>query len=171
MFLHETLSFPRQLKPDSVILVESASVNLVAPTVDIDMTQISITDDQDDTLLHLSIRRRQDEIIFNSKIDGSWGAEEIIDLGNRFRVDEGATILIHDQGEGYEVWIDWVHAIWFAKRVQDRTPKAIWYGLGDENGTSVLDDEIEVRTYPSMKALFLQKHADEEEKTSWWAIA
>lgn len=160
--LHESLSFPRALEADSVILLESAIVDLAAPSVGVDMTQISITDASDETIFHISIRRGQGEIIFNAKIGGSWGAEERITLDNRFRVDEGATILIHDQGNGYEVWIDWVHALWFAKRAGDSTPKTIYYGLGDDNGTSVLAEELQVRTYPSMKALFLHKHADEE---------
>lgn len=49
-------------------------------------------------------------------------------------------------------------------RVKNAVPKAISYGLADENETAVLADDIEVRTYPSMRALFLQKHEHEEEK-------
>lgn len=130
------------------------------------MTQISLTDAANNTVFHMSIRRGPGVIIFNAKIDGSWGKEEQIALNHRFRAEEGASIMIHDQGEGYEVWIDWVHAVWFPKPVKDQTPVAIWYGLGDEEGTSVLSDELDVRTYPSMKALFLQKHEHEEEKVT-----
>lgn len=128
------------------------------------MTQISIKDAVGNIIFHVSIRRGQGQIIFNAKIKGSWGEEERIKLDRRFRLNEGATIMIHDQGEGYEVWIDWVHAIWFSKRIKDAVPKSISYGLGDDNGTAVLADDIEVRTYPSMKALFLQKYEHEEEK-------
>ncbi|KAJ5346417.1 hypothetical protein N7541_008899 [Penicillium brevicompactum] len=162
--LHGSLRFRQTLKTDSVILLEASSVDLVASDTPVDMTWVSITDDLNDVILHFSIRRGESQIIFNSKLDGSWGEEERITLGHRFSNEEGATILIHDQGEGFEVWIDWVHAIWFAKRAKGRTPEAIRYGLGDKQGTSILSDELEVRTYPSMKALFLQKHAHEEEK-------
>ncbi|KAJ5407672.1 hypothetical protein N7509_001555 [Penicillium cosmopolitanum] len=163
--LHSNLEFQKQLKPDSVILLESDYVDLSKPAVGVDMTQISITDDAGNTVFHISIRRGQGQIIFNAKVKGSWGEEERINLDHRFRAsEEGATILIHDQGDGYEVWIDWVHALWFAKRVKNAVPKAISYGLADENGTAVLADDIEVRTYPSMRALFLQKHEHEEEK-------
>lgn len=166
LYLHGNLSFNKQLKPDSVILLESDSVDLSNPAVGVDMTQISITDADENTIFHISIRRGQGQIIFNAKVKGSWGEEERIQLDNRFRSgEEGATILIHDQGDGYEVWIDWVHALWFAKRVKDAVPKAISYGLADENGTAVLSDDIEVRTYPSMRALFLQKHEHEEERS------
>ncbi|CAG7929405.1 unnamed protein product [Penicillium olsonii] len=162
--LYGSLRFPRILKADSVILLESSSVGLSTPDSKIDMTQISIKDANDDTIFHISIRRGQGEIIFNSKLDGSWGEEERIPIGSRFENEEGATILIHDQGNGYEVSIDWVHALWFAKRADGRTAQSIWYGLGDKQGTSTLSEDLEVRTYPSMKALFLQKHSHEEEK-------
>ncbi|KAJ6100296.1 Concanavalin A-like lectin/glucanases superfamily [Penicillium canescens] len=76
-------------------------------------------------------------------LGGSWGEEECIKLDRRFASEEGATTLLHDQGKGFE---------------------AIWYELGGEEGTSALLEELEVRTYPSMKALFLQKHEHEEEK-------
>lgn len=158
------MRFRQTLKADSVILLEASSVDLFASDTPVDMTWVSITDASNDVILHFSIRRGEGQIIFNAKLDGSWGEEERITLDHRFGNEEGATILIHDQGEGFEVWIDWVHAIWFAKRAKGKTPEAIRYGLGDKQGTSILSDELEVRTYPSMKALFLQKHAHEEEK-------
>lgn len=136
----------------------------VKPDNGIDMTQISIMDAENDTIFHISIRRAQGQIIFNAKFGGSWGEEERIDIDRRFNSEDGATILIHDQGDGFEVSIDWVHAIWFAKRAHGRTPQSIWYDIGNKEGTSALSEDLEVRTYPSMKALFLQKHAHEEEK-------
>ncbi|KAJ5541865.1 hypothetical protein N7461_007868 [Penicillium sp. DV-2018c] len=162
--LHGSLRFPQALKTDSVILLESTSVDPVKPDIGIDMTQISIHDAGNDTIFHISIRRRQGQIIFNAKISGSWGQEERIDLEGRFGSEDGATILIHDQGDGFEVSINWVHAIWFAKRAKGSTPQSISYGLGAQDGTSILSEDLEVRTYPSMKALFLQKHAHEEDK-------
>jgi hypothetical protein len=138
-------------------------VDTFVPDGGVDMTQISITDESNDIILHVSIRRRQGEIIFNSKLGGSWGKEEKIAIDHRFDNEDGSTILIHDQGKGFEISIDWVHAIWFGKRAEDRTAQSISYGLADEQGTSTLADDLEVRTYPSMKALFLQKHGHEEE--------
>ncbi|KAJ5784169.1 uncharacterized protein N7518_009846 [Penicillium psychrosexuale] len=161
--LHSSLKFQQTLKADSVILLESSSVDLVQSN-GIDMTQISIMDAENDIIFHLSIRRAQDEIIFNSKLGGSWGEEERVDIDDRFESEDGATILIHDQGEGFEVSINWVHAIWFGKRAKGRTPQSISYDLGDKEGTSALSEYLEVRTYPSVKALFLQKHSHEEEK-------
>lgn len=162
--LHGSRRFQQTLKADSVILLESSSVDPVKPDDGVDMTQISIMDAENDTIFHISIRRAQGQIVFNAKIGGSWGEEERINIARRFDSEDGATILIHDQGEGFEVSIDWVHAIWFAKRAQGKAAQSIRYELGNKEGTSVLSDDLEVRTYPSMKALFLQKHAHEEEK-------
>jgi hypothetical protein len=130
------------------------------------MTQITLLDAANNTIFHMSIRRGPGVIIFNAKIDGSWGKERRIALDHRFRAEDGATFMIHEQGEGYEVWIDWVHPVWFPKQGIDQTAVAIYYGLGDDRGITVLSDELEVRTYPSMKALFLQKHEREEEKVT-----
>ncbi|KAJ5173461.1 uncharacterized protein N7500_001392 [Penicillium coprophilum] len=162
--LYGNLRFQQTLKTDSVILLESSSVDPIKPDDGVDMTQISIMDAEKDIILHISIRRAQGEIIFNAKIGGSWGPEKRIDIDRRFSSKDGATILIHDQGEGFEVSIDWVHAIWFEKRAQGRTPQSIQYDIHSKDGTSALSEDLEVRTYPSMKALFLQKHAHEEEK-------
>ncbi|KAJ5253116.1 hypothetical protein N7489_003526 [Penicillium chrysogenum] len=160
--LHGSLQFQQTLKADSVILIESSSVDPVKPDDGVDMTQISIMDGKNDIIFHISIRRAQGQIIFNSKLGGSWGEEERIDIARRFHSEDGATILIHDQGEGFEVSIDWVHAIWFAKRAQGTTPQSIQYDLWNKEGTTALSEDLEVRTYPSVKALFLQKHAHED---------
>jgi hypothetical protein len=126
------------------------------------MTQIALLDAANNMVFHMSMRRASGLIVFN----GSSGREDLIQMDQSFRAEDGATIMIHDQGIGYEVWIDWVHITWILKQDEDQPAAAIAYGLGDENGTSALSDELEVRTYPSMKALFLQKHEHEEEKVT-----
>jgi tyrosinase len=105
-------------------------VDLVKPDDGIDMTQISIIDAETDTIFHLSIRWAQGQIDFKAKFGGWWGEEERINIDHRFDSEDGATILIHDQGDGFEVSIDWVHAVWFAQRAQDsRTLLSIWYDI------------------------------------------
>jgi hypothetical protein len=126
------------------------------------MTQIALLDAANNMVFHMSMRRVPGVIVIN----GSSGKEHWIQMDQSFRAEDGATIMIHDQGIGYEVWIDWVHVAWILKQDEDQPAAAIAYGLGDEYGTSALSDELEVRTYPSMKALFLQKHEHEEEKVT-----
>ncbi|KAJ5822368.1 Concanavalin A-like lectin/glucanases superfamily [Penicillium robsamsonii] len=123
--LHGSLHLQQTLETDSVILLESSSVDPDKPGDGIDMTRISITDAENDIIFHISIRRVQSQIIFNAKIGISWGPEERIDIDRRFNSEDDATILIHNQGGGFEASIDWVNTIWFAKRAQGRTPQSI----------------------------------------------
>ncbi|GLI81875.1 hypothetical protein PoHVEF18_010269 [Penicillium ochrochloron] len=162
LLLQSALKFHRQIKADSVILIESATVDLTTTGAENDMTQIALLDAANNMVFHMSMRRVPGVIVIN----GSSGKEHWIQMDQGFRAEDGATIMIHDQGIGYEVWIDWVHVAWILKQDEDQPAAAIAYGLGDEYGTSALSDELEVRTYPSMKALFLQKHEHEEEKVT-----
>lgn len=144
------------------MLIESATVDATSSGVDNEITQISLTDAANNIVFHMSMRRGPGLIVIN----GSSATEQRIQMNQSFRAEDGSTIMIHDQGIGYEVWIDWVHVTWILKQDTDQTAAAIAYSLGDEYGTSVLSDEIEVRTYTSMEALFLQKHKHEEEKVT-----
>jgi hypothetical protein len=74
----------------------------------------------------------EDKIVFNPRPSGSWGEEERIKLGRRFASEEGANTLVHDEGRGFQVWIDWVHAI-VAKRAKEITYQA--------SGTSLVAKE------------------------------
>jgi hypothetical protein len=152
-----SLPFKQQLGTDSVIIVKSPTVDLTLPsTRGSDMTQLSITNEAGDTVFHISIRRTQGVIIFNAKpASGQWGPEVKVPLERRFKENDEATILIHDQGEGYEIFTDWTHVQWFEKRIKATVPKAIHYGLSDgQEATSVLAPKLRVFIYPSMKDLF-----------------
>jgi hypothetical protein len=155
--LGHSLPFKQQLGRDSVIIVKSPMVDLTLPSArGSDMTQLSITNMDGDVVFHISIRRTQGVIIFNTKpASGQWGPEVKVSLERRFKEKDEATILIHDEGEGYEIFIDWTHVHWFEKRIKATAPKAIHYGLSDgQEATSVLAPKLRVFTYPSMKDLF-----------------
>ncbi|KAE8363174.1 hypothetical protein BDV27DRAFT_159078 [Aspergillus caelatus] len=155
--LRNSLCFRQQLGTDSVIIVKSALVDLTPPSPsESDMTQLSITNGLGDIVFHISIRRTQCAIIFNTKpASGQWGPEVEVQLERHFRGQDEATILIHDQGEGYETFVNWTHVHWFEKRIWPTAPQAIHYGLSDGQGaTSVLAPKLQVFTYPSMKDVF-----------------
>ena len=138
-------------------MIKSPVVDLALPTVGGgDMTHLSITNMDGHVVFHLSIRRTEGKIILNTKpANGQWGPEVRLTLEGRFKEKDEATILIHDQGEGYEIFIDWTHVYWFEKRIKETAPKAIHYGLYDgQEATSVLAPKLRVFTYPSMKDLF-----------------
>ncbi|KAJ5604363.1 Thiolase [Penicillium lagena] len=93
----------------------------------------------------------------------------LIDNQHRFIANDGDHSTLQLLGSTSDeqigkVWIGWAYAIWFAKRAKEKMPQTILYGLGNKEVTSTLSEDLEVRTCPSMKALFLQRHVSEEEK-------
>jgi hypothetical protein len=150
------LSFKQALKADSVVIIDSSSLNLTpAKTSGIDNTQIYLNEGKNgdgDILLLLSIRRAENQIVFNSKIDNTWGKEIRISLERRFK---GTTpsILIHDQDDGYEVFIDWKHALFFQKRAPGKVAQSVSYTVNDGQ-TPVWSSNLKVKVYASMKQVF-----------------
>ncbi|KAJ5408780.1 hypothetical protein N7509_002663 [Penicillium cosmopolitanum] len=148
--------FKESLKADAVVLIDSNSLNLTpAKTKGIDNTQFYFTDGNNDDgniLFLLSIRRAENAIVFNSRIDNNWGKEVRVSLEGRFRTDK-PSILVHDQGDGYEVFIDWKHVLWFEKRAKDKIAKTISYTVNDGQ-KSVLSAGLNVKVYSSMASLF-----------------
>jgi hypothetical protein len=126
-----------------------------AKTKGIDNTQFYFTDGkkgEGNILFLLSIRRAENAIVFNSRIDGNWGKEARVSLEGRFRTDK-PSILVHDQGDGYEVFIDWKHVFWFEKRAKDKVAESIAYTVN--NGQkSVWSAGLNVKVYSSMASLF-----------------
>ncbi|KAL4861797.1 hypothetical protein BDV12DRAFT_203650 [Aspergillus spectabilis] len=159
LLLNSSLPFKETLKADSVVVIDSASLNLT-PASDsgtIDNTQFWFSDGQDgdgDILFLLSIRRAEGDIVFNTRINNHWGEEVRVPLERRFR-GTGAlsSILVHDQEDGYEVFIDWRHVLWFEKRAKEKIARSVSYTVNDGQD-SVWSRELKVKVYPSMKALF-----------------
>lgn len=149
-------AFKETLAADAVVLIDSTSLNLTpAKTKGIDNTQFYFTDGKNgsgNVLFLLSIRRSENAIVFNTKIDNNWGKEARVSLEGRFRAKE-PSILVHDQGDGYEVFIDWKHVIYFEKRAKDKVAVSISYTVNDGQ-KSVWSAGLNVKVYPSMKAVF-----------------
>ncbi|KAJ6103635.1 Concanavalin A-like lectin/glucanases superfamily [Penicillium sp. IBT 16267x] len=156
LMVNSFLPFKQVLKADGVVIIDSSSLNLTpAKTSGIDNTQIFLNEGKNgdgDILFLLSIRRAEDAIVFNSKINNAFGKEERISLKKRFR---GTTpsIFIHDQGDGYEVFIDWKHAWYFEKRAEGKIAQSVSYSVNDGQ-TPVWSSNLKVKVYPSMKGVF-----------------
>ncbi|KAL2824308.1 hypothetical protein BDW59DRAFT_162646 [Aspergillus cavernicola] len=155
--INSSLPFKGTLEADSVVVIDSVSVDLT-PAEDshtIDNTQFWFSDGQSgdgDILFLLSVRRAEKQIVFNTHIDNTWGQEVRVSLENRFK-GPAPSILIHDQEDGYEVFIDWRHVLWFEKRAKEKIARSISYTV-NESQASVWSRELKVKVYPSMKALF-----------------
>lgn len=155
----KTLQFKKPLTPDCVVIIDSSSINLTpAKGEGIDNTQFYFTanaDGKGDVLFLLSIRRAENAIVFNTLIGGSWGKEERVSLDKRFRTDK-PSILVHDQGDGYEIFIDYRHVYWFEKRNKDnQSAKAIAYTV-NKGQSPVWSKGLNVKVFGSMKQVFHQ---------------
>ncbi|KAK4862915.1 hypothetical protein LT330_010745 [Penicillium expansum] len=154
--VNSSLPFKQALKPDGVVIIDSTSLNLTpAKTSGIDNTQIYLNEGKNgdgDILFLLSIRRSENQIVFNTKINNSFGKEVRIPLEKRFK---GTTpsILIHDQDDGYEVFIDWKHALYFPKRAVGKVAQSVSYSV-NAGQTPVWSSNLKVKVYDSMRGVF-----------------
>ena len=154
--VNSSLPFKKALKADGVVIIDSTSLNLTpAKTSGIDNTQIYLWEGKNgdgDVLFLLSIRRAENQIVFNTMIDKSFGKEIRISLEKRFK-GTTASILIHDQDDGYEVFIDWKHALYFPKRAPGKVAQSVGYAV-NSGQTPVLSSSLKVKVYDSMKEVF-----------------
>jgi hypothetical protein len=157
LHINSSLDFKNTLKDDSVIILDSSNLDLTpSKTSGIDNTQFWLSDAKGgagNILFLLSIRRAEKQIVFNTCIDNSWGKEVRVSLDGKFK---GSTpsFLIHDQGDGYEIFIDWRHVVFFEKRAKDRTTSSVSYTVNEGSG-SVWSNVLKVRVFKSMKEVFL----------------
>lgn len=148
------MPFKQPVTTDGVVIIRSSKLDLQKATLkekEIDNTQITLRDKDDNIVFLISIRRAEGTIHFNTLINNSWGKAERVSLDNRFKTNN-PTILLHDQGDGYEIFIDWVHVFWFEK--QSKAPaESITYGV-NKGQNPVWGNELDVQVYSSFKELF-----------------
>jgi hypothetical protein len=157
--LNSYLPFKKTLTPDSVVVIDSLSLNLTPASnpSSIDNTQFWFSTGRDgdgDIVFLLSVRRAEGAIVFNTRFDNHWGEEVRVSLEGRFK-GGSSSILVHDQEDGYEVFIDWRHVIWFEKKDTAKVARSVSYTVNDGQ-ESVWSRNLKVRVYDSMRALFLQ---------------
>ena len=152
--MNTKLPLKKELDIDGVILIDSTKLNMdKASGSDIDNTAFNLLDSSNsDILLHFSVRRAEGQIVFNTTQNGQWGKEVRIPLENRFR-SSTPSIMVHDQGDGFEVFIDWMHAIWFEKRDRTKKVKVISYSVNKDQ-SPVWSHELKIRVFDSFKELF-----------------
>ncbi|KAF4971520.1 hypothetical protein FZEAL_9835 [Fusarium zealandicum] len=105
--LGESISFDKVFDAGSFILFYSPIYSLVPEkNVNIDNTSLNIHSAKSDQLLHISFRRVENQIVFNSKPSGSnWGTEERVSLQGVFSKTD-ATIGVRLEDEFYHIYID-----------------------------------------------------------------
>jgi hypothetical protein len=105
--LDDKVTFDRVFGAGSYIVCYSASFNPYPDTqVYIDNTNINILSADGDYLVHISFRRAEDQIVFNSHEAGSpWGDEEHVSLAGVFNKTD-VTIAIRLEDTLYQVYVN-----------------------------------------------------------------
>ncbi|KAH7106381.1 hypothetical protein BKA62DRAFT_825919 [Auriculariales sp. MPI-PUGE-AT-0066] len=145
------------------ILIQSDSVNSTPdPSVQLDTTAFSFNDANGDHILHISIDRVEDSIVFNTKSGANWGREERIKFSDVFHYRHRYSFIILQVHSGE---IDVVVHGSVVKTFQKRTHKDIATVQYYSSGPSVFSDELHISSTASVSTpdkipLYLSKEID-----------
>lgn len=138
------------LKTDSLVVFQSASLDLKPSQTgnQIDNSALNLLDQQNNVMLHISIRRTENAIVFNSREhNGNWGKEERVTLKDRF-VGPNVTVTVYDHGDRYQILIDYRTVYYYNKRIRgDCTTCSYSMNQGQ---SPVFSNPIAVNTYKTM---------------------
>lgn len=115
--LNERTPLSSPLTNDSLVILHSQQLNLTPePQAYIDNTNVNFYNEDGDNILHISFRRVEEEIVFNTAPEGSnWDQEERVALpGVLLRND--TYVVVYDHGDRYQILIDGRTVHHFTKR-------------------------------------------------------
>jgi hypothetical protein len=114
----------------------------------IDNTAFNLLDKAGDILLHISFRRPENAIVFNTcPKNGGWGKEERVTLSGTF-IGADTTVTVYDHGNRYQILIDYHTVHYYEKRINQPT-SCVSYTI-NENQTPPFSNPIAVSTYSSL---------------------
>ena len=105
------------LTKDSLVILHSQQLNPTPePHAYIDNTNVNFYNEGGDNILHISFRRVEKQIVFNTAPEGNnWEQEERVDLpGVLLRND--TYVIVYDHGDRYQILIDGRTVHHFTKR-------------------------------------------------------
>jgi len=110
------------------------------PPADDDRTDISLYSSRDELILHMSIRRLQGVIIFNTRasraVHHGWGPEEVVQLeGYRSEISRSERILVYDLGDRFQIIFGLTTIYYFIKRFSNGTPVKMSYSATAQYAT------------------------------------
>ncbi|EYE94763.1 Galectin-3 [Aspergillus ruber CBS 135680] len=148
--LNARTSLDSPLKRDSLVLLHSRQLNLrPEPEVYIDNTNVNFYNDEGDNLLHISFRRVEKEIVFNSgPVGGDWGDEERVDLPGVFFRDD-SYVIVYDHGDRYQILIDGRTVHYFTKR-QGGEGTSVGYSVNDGTVSPIFSSTLGVVPSPHL---------------------
>ena len=146
--VHQTVALKKEFRAGNIMVFRSAKLDLTPSTRwDLDNTSVNIMSASNDYLLHISIRRAHNSIVFNSKrANGSWDRDERITLEGLFVNGLHTTITVYDHGDRFQVLIDYNTVHYYVKRFQGNGTDVLYECDID---VSVFSDTLAVTTYDS----------------------
>jgi Galactoside-binding lectin len=134
MLYHLTPGAPSKLAtpfaPESIAILRSAKLGFAATQ---NATVVNVETDAGDILLHISLRPKENVVVFNTRVaGGNWAAEERIPLADRFK-NANPSITIYNHGDRFQVLFDYVTVKYFNKRI-DKVGTVIAYNADEASG-------------------------------------
>jgi Galactoside-binding lectin len=149
--LTQSIKLKAEFKAEGIVVFQSASLDLSPSktgTNSLDNTAINLMSNEGDYLLHISIRRPENAIVFNSMpANGNWGTEERVTLQGKF-VGPNTTIMVYDHGDRYQILFDYHTVHYFVKRIKKNATN-ISYSINKDQ-TPPFSNPLAVSTYASM---------------------
>ena len=115
--LNERIGLSSPLTNDSLVILHSQELNPTPePQAHIDNTNVNFYNEEGNNILHISFRRVEKQIVFNTAPEGNnWEREERVPLSGKLRRND-TYVIVWDQGDYYQVFIDGFNAKRFTKR-------------------------------------------------------
>ncbi|KAF8462400.1 concanavalin A-like lectin/glucanase domain-containing protein [Kalaharituber pfeilii] len=155
--LDKVIPLRHAVQPDGIIIFQSPSVDLrttdTSTAGTMDCSSLNLLNHSGDILLHISFRRQENAIVFNTRRNGNWESEERVVLTS---VTSGrvTNVMVYDHGNRYQILIDGRTAHYFNKRYQEPAMQ-VHYWRNPPPGLP-LSDPIVVMQYQNLGQLFVR---------------
>ncbi|KAG2063839.1 hypothetical protein BDR04DRAFT_1122996 [Suillus decipiens] len=125
----------------------------------VDNTSLNLQDHDKNLLLHISFRRAENAIVFNTKKSGAgWGPEERVPLDGKISTPASQTaIMIFDFETHYHILIDYRTVHSYKKRLPGNV-RSVSYHV-NPGQKPVFGDRMQVVTYSSMELIMDQLYS------------
>ncbi|KAF8462358.1 concanavalin A-like lectin/glucanase domain-containing protein [Kalaharituber pfeilii] len=152
--LDKIITLRRAVQPDGIIIFQSPSVDLrttdAGTAGTMDCSNLNLLNHSDDILLHMSFRRQENTIVFNTRRNGKWESEEREVLTGV--ASGGVTnVMVYDHGDRYQILIDGRTVHYFTKRYHEPATQVRY--CKNPQGL-LLSDPIVVKQFQNLGQLF-----------------
>ena len=148
--INKIIRLEAQFKAGGVLIFQSAGLNMNScVSHGCRGVWINILDASNNTILHMSIRRGEGSLIFND-FNRGWGRQQDVPLKGLFK-EPNPTIVFYDNGDRYQVMIDYLIVAYFEKRTKE-DGVAVVYGKDPEQ-VSPFSNTLAMTAYTSFSDL------------------